>query len=125
MDKVTNITVEPLVHSKFMRPLRMHYSQNGVKKIWDMGISHPSVTVIIFNKTSKKLLLVKQLRPAVLLADIKEKNPDSVSDDYEKTNNCLKGLDKNVDQWALLWSSVLELLIKKATHYVKLPRKKS
>ena len=27
----------------------------------------------------------------VLLADIKEKNPDSVSDDYEKTNNCLKG----------------------------------
>ena len=29
MDNVTNITVEPLVQSKFMKPLRMHYSQNG------------------------------------------------------------------------------------------------
>ena len=40
MEKVTDISVEKLVSSRFLKPLRMNYCQDGVKKIWDMGMSH-------------------------------------------------------------------------------------
>ena len=40
MEKVTDISIEKLVSSRFLKPLRMNYCQDGVKKIWDMGMSH-------------------------------------------------------------------------------------
>ena len=46
MEKVTEISVEKLVSSKFLKPLRMNYCQDGVRKIWDMGMSHAVRNVV-------------------------------------------------------------------------------
>ena len=43
-----------------------------------------------FNKSKKKLLLVKQLRPAVLFAELKDRYSGK-SDDLEAINEFLKG----------------------------------
>uniref|UniRef100_A0A1L8DCN6 Uridine diphosphate glucose pyrophosphatase NUDT14 n=1 Tax=Nyssomyia neivai TaxID=330878 RepID=A0A1L8DCN6_9DIPT len=66
MDKVTALRYEPLPEdSKYVKPFRMYYTQNGVEKNWDLLKVHDSVAIIIFNKTTQNLLLVKQFRPAV------------------------------------------------------------
>ncbi|XP_059610767.1 uridine diphosphate glucose pyrophosphatase NUDT14-like [Phlebotomus argentipes] len=66
MDKITALRYEPLPEdSPYVKPFRMYYTQNGEEKSWDLLKVHDSVAIIIFNKTSQKLLLVKQFRPAV------------------------------------------------------------
>jgi len=91
MDKVTDISLSRLEKSKYMDPIRMNYSQNGVAKVWDLSIGHPSVAVVIFNVTRKKLVLVKQLRPAVLLTDIMQTCPYQI-DQIDDVNKYLKGM---------------------------------
>jgi len=70
----------------------MNYVQNGVKKIWDLSLGHSSVTVVIYNKTKQTLVLVKQLRPAVLFAELmNDASIDNVND-IAKINESLKGM---------------------------------
>ena len=66
-------------------------AQNGVKKLWDFGISRKSVCIIIFNVTRKKVIMVKQLRPAVLFAELREKYTECLDKDHEKVNSFMKG----------------------------------
>ncbi|KAL5279148.1 NUDT14 family protein [Megaselia abdita] len=66
MDKITKIRVEELPpDSPYMQPFRFFYIQNGTEKSWDLLKVHDSVSIVIFNRTSKKLIFVKQFRPAV------------------------------------------------------------
>ena len=67
-------------------------AQNGVKKLWDFGISRKSVCIIIFNVTRKKVIMVKQLRPAVLFAELREKYTECLDKDHEKVNSFMKGM---------------------------------
>ena len=90
MDQVTNVSVSKLESSRYIKPLRIHYSQNNQEKTWDLGLSSPSVAVVIYNKSRKTLVLVKQLRPAVLFAEI-IKDFKATDDHEEKLNQLLKG----------------------------------
>lgn len=66
MDEITDVTIVPLTEpSDFVKPFRMRYVQTGRKKNWDLLLQKPGVGVIIHNITRKKLILVKQFRPAV------------------------------------------------------------
>ena len=65
MEKVTNVRVEPCESSRFIRPLRLRYTQDEREKVWDVVVCHASVYVLIYNTTRKKLVFVKQFRPAV------------------------------------------------------------
>ena len=72
MDDVTNITVQPLKEpSDFVRPFRMNYVQAGNEKSWDLVLQKPSVSVIVYNVSKSKLVLVKQFRPAVYVSSLK------------------------------------------------------
>ena len=73
-------------------------AQNGVKKLWDFGISRKSVCIIIFNITRKKVIMVKQLRPAVLFAELREKYTECLDKDHEKVNSFMKGM--HIDKYA-------------------------
>jgi len=42
--------------------------ENGVKKVWDAVLSHDSVAILVFHKTKKSFILVKQFRPPVLMS---------------------------------------------------------
>ena len=79
MDKIRDLRVESLKESRFVRPARLRFKQNNVEKIWDVVSVHDSVYILIFNKTSQKLVLVKQFRPAVYFSQLKSENPDLVA----------------------------------------------
>ena len=66
MNKISNVKITPLKdNSDFVKPYRMRYVQDNINKTWDLLIQKPSVSVIIYNKSRDKLILVKQFRPSV------------------------------------------------------------
>nr|XP_046229336.1 uridine diphosphate glucose pyrophosphatase NUDT14 isoform X2 [Scatophagus argus] len=69
MEEINNIEVVPCTESDYLKPLRVHYNQNGTKKSWDFMRTHDSVSVLIFNTTSHCFVLVKQFRPAVYMCE--------------------------------------------------------
>ncbi|XP_028997348.1 uridine diphosphate glucose pyrophosphatase NUDT14 [Betta splendens] len=73
MEEINNIEVVPCTESDYLKPFRVHYSQNGTKKSWDFMRTHDSVSVLIFNTTSHCFVLVKQFRPAVYMCEWERK----------------------------------------------------
>ena len=72
MDCITDVSVSPLTESSnFVNPFRMNYNQSGKMKSWDLVFQKPSVAIILFNESKRKLILVKQFRPAVYASFIK------------------------------------------------------
>lgn len=66
MENISKIWIENLPpDSSYMKPFRFFYIQDGKEKSWDLLQVHDSVSIIIYNTTSKKLVFVKQFRPAV------------------------------------------------------------
>nr|XP_045618549.1 uridine diphosphate glucose pyrophosphatase NUDT14-like [Procambarus clarkii] len=70
MDLIDEVSLQPLTTSQFVTPYRMTYRQNDVEKIWDLVSLHESVSIIIFNSDRKKIVLVRQFRPAVYYSGI-------------------------------------------------------
>ena len=72
MDEIVNVTISPLTgSSNFVEPYRMTYTQSGKTKNWDLVFQKASVSVIIYNSVKRKLILVKQFRPAVYASAFK------------------------------------------------------
>ncbi|XP_055376404.1 uridine diphosphate glucose pyrophosphatase NUDT14-like isoform X2 [Condylostylus longicornis] len=66
MDKVTKMWTGPLpVDSPYIKAKRLYYIQDGKEKNWDLLQVHDSVSIIIYNKSNKSLVFVKQFRPPV------------------------------------------------------------
>jgi len=96
MEKVSNVSVESVNDSKFVKLMRMHYVQDGIGKIWDISLVPDSVTVVIYNKTNKTLVLVKQLRAAVLFRESrKEFSISNLKENVSFINESLKDMDSD------------------------------
>lgn len=67
MENVTEIKrLIPLPpDSPFMKPRRFFYIQNGKSKFWDLLKIRDQVSIVIFNKSTNKLVFVRQFRPAI------------------------------------------------------------
>lgn len=63
MENITEISFGPLPETSKCKPFRFYFNQNGVEKNWDLVNYDDSVTIIIYNKTSNKLVLIKQFEP--------------------------------------------------------------
>ncbi|XP_015589301.1 uridine diphosphate glucose pyrophosphatase-like [Cephus cinctus] len=59
--------------SPWVRPVRMHYLQDGQSKVWDLMRAHDSVSIIVFNISRKKLVFVRQFRPATYYSCLPER----------------------------------------------------
>jgi len=59
-------SIEPLTNPKFIKPIAIHYTQEGIKKKWEAVVSHDSVAVLLYHTDKKAFILVKQLRVTVL-----------------------------------------------------------
>ncbi|XP_014608385.1 PREDICTED: uridine diphosphate glucose pyrophosphatase-like [Polistes canadensis] len=59
--------------SPWVKPVRICYKQDGKEKVWDVVKSHDSVGIVVFNITRKKLILVRQFRPAAYYACLPDK----------------------------------------------------
>ncbi|CAL8102730.1 unnamed protein product [Calicophoron daubneyi] len=71
--KISEFTAEPLAeHSQYVRTYRLRYSQNGKKRIWDGILSQNSVSVLIYHAEKRCFLFVRQFRPVVYYAELRE-----------------------------------------------------
>ena len=70
MDKINNI--KPLINPKFIKPIEIHYTQNGKQKTWEAVLSHDSVSILIWHKDKDAFVIVKQLRVPVLNVNKKD-----------------------------------------------------
>ncbi|XP_076284502.1 uridine diphosphate glucose pyrophosphatase NUDT14 [Lasioglossum baleicum] len=50
--------------SPWIRPVRIYYEQNDEQRVWDVVRVHDGVSILIFNTSRKKLVFVRQFRPA-------------------------------------------------------------
>ncbi|KAK0410775.1 hypothetical protein QR680_005313 [Steinernema hermaphroditum] len=57
--------------SAYIKPLRMFFQRRGRTIAWDLAFGHDSVAVLLYHKTKKALLLVKQFRPAVFVTRVR------------------------------------------------------
>ena len=51
-----------------LQPRRLKYKQDGVSKEWDLLKTRGTVVAAVHNKSTNSLVMVKQFRPAVLVA---------------------------------------------------------
>ena len=70
---LSSLKTKPLSRdSKFVKPLQLEFQVNGKSRIWELIISHASVYVVVYNETRKKLIFVRQFRPAVFFCKAKK-----------------------------------------------------
>lgn len=74
MLNLTKVSIDAFPHdSPWLRPVRMNYIQDGRPKAWDLMRAHESVSIVVFNISRKKMIFVRQFRPACYFACIPEK----------------------------------------------------
>jgi len=59
-------SIEQLKNPNFIKPIKINYTQNKKKKVWEAVISHDSVAVLLWHRDKDAFVLVKQLRVTVL-----------------------------------------------------------
>ena len=65
--EISDMRVEPCVNSRFIKPSRVVFKQNGCQRTWDYVREHDDISVLILNTSRQSFLLVKQFRPAVYM----------------------------------------------------------
>jgi len=65
--------------SPWLRSIRLRFTQNDRCKEWDIIRIHDSVSIVVFNTSRKKLVFVRQFRPAVYCAYLPEHGPDAIN----------------------------------------------
>ncbi|XP_037357937.1 uridine diphosphate glucose pyrophosphatase NUDT14 [Talpa occidentalis] len=78
MERIEGAAVSRCAASPYLRPLTLHYRQNGVRKSWDFMRTHDSVSILLFNLSQRSLVLVKQFRPAVYASEVERRFPGSL-----------------------------------------------
>ncbi|XP_005104363.1 uridine diphosphate glucose pyrophosphatase NUDT14 [Aplysia californica] len=76
MDKISDVTVGDCKDSKYIKPRRIHYTQNGVPKIWDAMKVHDGVVILLFNTSRNVFIFVRQFRPAIYLNSVHVESTD-------------------------------------------------
>jgi UDP-sugar diphosphatase len=66
-NSITIHELAPIESSDYVDLKRVHYTQNGIKKAWDIAQVHDSVAILLYDQAKESFVLVKQLRPAVYL----------------------------------------------------------
>ena len=93
VDEITDVN-----SSEYIQLNRVHYTQQGVAKTWDVAKVHDSVAILLHEKDTDAFILVKQVRPAVYL-----KNGDGFT--YEL---CAGIVDKDTSLAQIAKEEILE-----------------
>lgn len=70
---ISNFKISSLENPKFVKPVRVHFTQNNTNKSWEAVKSHDSVSVLLYHSVKKAFLLVKQFRAPVYMNHNKHK----------------------------------------------------
>lgn len=71
--------------SQWLRSVRLYFTQDDRSKEWDIIRIHDSVCIIVFNTSRRKLVFVRQFRPAVYYASLPEKQDSIDVEHYPAT----------------------------------------
>ena len=97
--EIHSFSTIPLENPKYVLPVTIKYTQNGIEKKWEAIKSHDSVAVLLYHKEKNAFLLVKQFRPPVYL------NNQSHGITYEL---CAGILDKDISALQTLHEEIDE-----------------
>ncbi|GHV59784.1 NUDIX domain-containing protein [Campylobacterota bacterium] len=64
---IDNVRLVPLENPRFVKPVKMLYTEDGVEKSWELVQAHDSVAALIYNRDAETFVLVKQFRPPIFL----------------------------------------------------------
>ena len=64
---ITRFETVPLESPRYIRPVRILFTQNGRDLSWEAVKSHDSVAILLYHREKKAFLLVKQFRAPVHL----------------------------------------------------------
>ncbi|MGE4510835.1 MAG: NUDIX domain-containing protein [Sulfurimonadaceae bacterium] len=92
-------TVTPLTKPRFVKPIKINYTQNGEQKEWEAVLSHDSVAILLWHVEKQAFIIVKQFRPTVL--NTHKENGYT----YEL---CAGIIDKNLSDVAIAREEILE-----------------
>ncbi len=92
-------SIGKLKNPKFIKPIKINYTQNGTKREWEAVISHDSVSILLWHKDREAFVLVKQLRAPVLNAN------KTSGEMYEL---CAGIVDKNISNAQIAKEEILE-----------------
>ena len=92
-------STEKLENPKFVKPMLISYTHNGLKKKWEAVSAHDSVSILLWHTQKKAFIFVKQLRIPVLLNNKK----DGMM--YEL---CAGIVDKNIPNIQIAQEEILE-----------------
>jgi len=68
-NNIEGLQIEELKETKYVKPIKVKFTLNGVKKTWEAIRSHDSVSILLYHKEKDAFLLVKQFRMPVYLND--------------------------------------------------------
>ncbi len=66
---IENLEISELKETNYIKPIKVKFTQNGIKKSWEAVRSHDSVSILLYHTKKKAFLLVKQFRIPVFLND--------------------------------------------------------
>ena len=66
---IENLEICELKETNYIKPVKVKFTLNGVKKTWEAVRSHDSVSILLYHIERKAFLLVKQFRIPVYLND--------------------------------------------------------
>lgn len=66
---ISNIRFCSCENSKYIKPKRMLFCENGKERSWDIIETHDSVAILLYHKPKDSFVVVKQFRPAVYLKE--------------------------------------------------------
>jgi UDP-sugar diphosphatase len=66
---IKSLSISTLDNPKFVKPIRINYTQDEQELSWEAVKSHDSVAVLLYHKEKDSFLLVKQFRPPVYVND--------------------------------------------------------
>ena len=66
---IEDLRISPLKETNYIKPLKVNFTLNGIKKSWEAVRSHDSVAVLLYHKEKESFLFVKQFRVPVYLND--------------------------------------------------------
>ena len=61
-------SIEQLTNPRFIKPIKINYTNKGTKRVWEAVISHDAVSILLYHTQKKAFVVVKQLRAPVLNA---------------------------------------------------------
>ncbi len=62
---VSDLSIEPLGESKFVKPFSIVFTQDGKRRRWDCVEAHDSVSCVLYHTEKHAFLFVRQFRPSL------------------------------------------------------------